>query len=248
MLSCSEASQPFGKRLCPNTSRTPSRLNNHRKCAMCAKLARFATEMASIFLSVLGIAAVLALALKMLDLAPEQIERMRGSFTGAAPVTRVLRFGSVEEAQSQLRVAVLTPIYFPDYLVWPAAYVYAQREPLTVTSIFRSSDLREGLTIRQGYAKTEGLDPLLPQPAIVIRRSTVLIGQDREGVLIEGKDGDGTPRNQLYWRMDGVQIDMVTRYSVDELLRMAQSMRPQGAGDRHNYVAGGSGSGGCSNI
>ncbi len=191
----------------------------------------FISEIALIFLPLLGVMVALAAVLKLLDAAPDRLDRLRATLVERTPVTRIVNFETFEEAEKKLGVAILIPAYFPDYLTWPPASIYAQQDPLTISLIVRSADLREGLIIRQSFSKTDDASPLLPEPFIVLRRSSVELDERTSGVLVEGKDSDGTPRNQLYWRMRDRQIDMVTTFSASELLRMAQSVHSRSEGD-----------------
>lgn len=178
-------------------------------------------EIKTILVPLLAVTMIVALGLKLLDYLPSQIERLRASMAERSAASRVLRFDSLEAAERQLRLEIPVPIYFPDYLEWPAASVYAQREPATVTIVFRSADLREGLTMRQALAP--GPEPLFPEPFVTLSRSEVQLDMRTTGVLVEGMDNDGAPRNQLYWSIRDRHIALMTPFSAPELLRMAQS-------------------------
>ncbi len=185
---------------------------------------QFVDEMKSILLPLLAVTITIALGLKALDFLPAQIERIKATILVSTPTDRILRFDSLEEAEDKLGVKILVPAYFPDYLIWPAASVYAQHEPLTVTLIFRSLDLREDLLVRQSFAKGDEPLPLFAEPFITLERSVINLDEQTEGILIEGKDIDGAPRNQLYWTVQDRHISLVTPYPVFELLRMAESI------------------------
>lgn len=197
---------------------------------------RFLTELGDILAPLLTVVAVVAIVLKMLDIAPSQLERLRATVAERDVAARTLRFDSVQDAEEKLKMEALVPVYFPDYLIWPPAAVYAQRDSqrdsMVLTMIFWSIDLREGLLVRQGPASGDEPRSWFAEPFVVQSRSIVsldvnLNGEvdvEVHGLLIEGKDSDGGARNQLTWRLEGRDISLVTPYSVGELVRMGESV------------------------
>lgn len=183
-----------------------------------------ADDAKNILLPLLAVTIVVAFSLKVLDFLPSQIERAKSTIWKTTPAVRILRFDTFEDAEKSLGIRILVPAYFPEYLVWPASLVSVQNEPLTVSLIFRSKDLREGLVVRQSFAKSDGPLPLIAEPFAVTRRSFVELNSDTEGILIEGKDIDGVPKNQLHWRVQDRFVSLATPYPVSELLQMAESI------------------------
>jgi hypothetical protein len=180
------------------------------------------------------VVAVAAIVLKMLDLTPSQVEKLRATVAVGTGASTTLRFESLEEAEAMIKTEPLVPIYFPDYLAWPPATIYAQRDSMVLTVIFRGTDLGEGLSIRQGQATGEEPRPLFAEPFVVQGRYSIelsIAGQDGpiQGFIIEGKDSSDAPRNQLSWRLGNRDISLVTPHPVSELARIAESMHPRGS-------------------
>ena len=172
-----------------------------------------------------AVAAVVGL-LVLAAAVPAQVERVHGFLVKESSFdSRTINVDQIEEAESILGTDVWLPIYFPDYLPWPPSSVTVQRYPdKNVTLVFRGSDQREALVIRQYLSSSNGRKGITPRPGTVYRTSPVAIGSG-EGMLIEGRDGDGADRNVVYWTAQNRFFTMAGTLPAEELLRMARSVR-----------------------
>ncbi len=176
-------------------------------------------------IAVTVVAAVLLL--RLLNALPTYWESLTSS-PRSAPMLLAerLEYGSIEEAEADLGVKVLTPAFFPSYLQWPPASVRGQREPARVVSLlFTSTNGLQALQIRELYWPGDDLPFPVPEPAEVVARQTVGVN-GTQGTLILGKGQSDTMVNQLRWRAGGVHLIATTIYPADDLLQIARSIHP----------------------
>ncbi len=182
--------------------------------------------------TLLGILVPLALALavvvaglRLLDAAPGYVQRaLAGPPRPPFVLDERLSYPSIESAEKDLGVPVLTPGYFPSYLAWPPSSVRGQREPVRVVSLlFLSADGQQGLQFREVHWEGEDLPFSVPEPAEVLERREVELSGAIVRVLV-GRSSGGTPVNQLRWRSGGVHFVVTSVYPPEELLRMADTM------------------------
>ncbi len=136
------------------------------------------------------------------------------------------RYKSIEDVKIQLKMKkIFLPAYFPQYLIWPPAEIYAQRKPYKVVLMHFTNYERKDivLSIRQ-------TDPSDPHPLasrikpVTIKQVDKAVIKDREGLLSIALCADGEPCNSVRWREDGYDVEIIAKDSVKELLKIAGSM------------------------
>lgn len=168
----------------------------------------------SLLAAPLLLAALAAGLLRLLDGVPERIE-------GSA----VQQFASVEQAQSRLGIDIVLPPYFPDYYSWPPRIIEATSRPSTTVKLVftaRHSGV-DSLWLYEAISPDARTDPSIPYPVTVIQKKTYPIN-GIQGLLVVGAGGDGAPLYQLRWEQDELYLVISTSYSLEELVRMANSM------------------------
>lgn len=190
-----------------------------------------ADSLPSILIRFIAAVAIVVGLLALVAAVPAQVERVHGFLAEESSFdSRTVSVDQIEEAESILGTDVWLPIYFPDYLPWPPSSVTVQRYPdKNVTLVFRGSDQREALVIRQYLSSGNRREGTIPRPSAIYRTSPVAIGDGR-GMLIEGRDGDGADRNVVYWTTQNRSFTMAGALPAEELLRMARSVRSVGHG------------------
>ncbi len=163
--------------------------------------------------------------LRLLNVLPAHWQNLVAGRTPAPWVLNErLDFSTIEQAEEDLDLKVLTPSYFPSNLTWPPASIRGQREPVRVVSLlFHSSDGRQALQIREIFWTEKDLPFPVPEPMEVLE--TREVGLDgTEGRLLLGQGLGGEPVNQLRWQANGVHLVLTTVFSAEELLRIAESI------------------------
>ena len=134
-------------------------------------------------------------------------------------------FNAVEEAEYKLRIKLLLPAYFPDYISWPPAETQAQQRPYRMVSLSfrdrRNQDLM--MTIHQVFSEqTPSLPELFPLNSY---GQEIPIKLNRQAATFASfiKD-DGQRWNCVWWRGSDRQVIITARFSETELLKIAKSM------------------------
>ena len=139
----------------------------------------------------------------------------------------VKRYRTLEEVERKLGERVLLPAYFPDTLRWPPAAIgLASGPPPSLTLTFTG---REGgekrLILSQALGGGGAASLRLLPPGLVLQTTAVSLG-GIEAELSRIRGEDGAIWHNLTWRGEGRQVALRFRGPVEELLKMARSMRP----------------------
>ncbi len=137
----------------------------------------------------------------------------------------VRRAATVAEVEHRLRARLLVPYYFPSTLLWPPQRIRFVRGPPGAAALWVGA--REGgphLLVAETLGPGPIPPPLLPD-AQVLHASPVAVGRAR-GTLARVVE-DGAMAWQLTWVQDGRSILLRSRGTVDELLRIARSVREE---------------------
>ena len=136
------------------------------------------------------------------------------------------KYASLEEVQKDLHLRkVYLPSYFPDRLQWPPFEIYAQSKPFTMIlmHVKERQKNRIVLAMRQVDAHVSSPMKLRLEPTQIAKQEQVTI-KGREAVLSRASCADGTVCNTLAWQEEGYILTLVARDSVQELIRIAESM------------------------
>ncbi len=168
-------------------------------------------------LPLLLVVAVVAVALRLLNLVPAHIKAQ----------TEAREYATVEQVESALGIKVILPAYFPDYLSWPAYQITVRRRPaIDIRLHFLSRDgSREALSISEILWPWEDVPPpvAIAEPGKVLQRTSIQVDGAR-GTLLVGQGADGGNLNQLRWQQGDRYIVVTTIHSLPELVRIAGSM------------------------
>jgi len=157
-----------------------------------------------------------AAALRALDALP--------AYLGGA-ARGVERFHSVEEVERRLRERLLLPSYFPDTLRWPPAEIRVHAGPLpSVALTFAGSERDARLVVFQSFGAL-GIPPPQLLPAGRVLQTVTVPLHGTQAALSRVLDGDGRLWHELGWSTGERRIVLRSRGPVDELLRMAESVR-----------------------
>jgi len=143
----------------------------------------------------------------------------------AGDTGEVRRAATLDEAERRLGARLYMPAYFPDHLAWPPAAVRVAGG--------RGGSARLEVHAREGGAPVlELLESATPGEPIadallgerrVFRTSRTMVGT--LPATIADVLYDGTTWQELSWEVQGRSVALRTRGSVDELYRMARSVR-----------------------
>jgi len=175
---------------------------------------RCPSKIRSLLLAPLLVTALTAVVLRLLNGVPSNIQ-------GPA----VQQFASVEQAQSRLGVDILLPPYFPDYFAWPPEVIEATSRPSTMVRLVFTArhSGSEALWLFEAFSPDARTDASVAYPATIVQKKTFPV-DGKQGLLVVGTDADGMPLYQLRWEQDNRYLVVSTSYSLEEMVRMANSM------------------------
>jgi hypothetical protein len=136
------------------------------------------------------------------------------------------RYRTIDDAGSELKLGhIAIPAYFPQYLRWPPAEVYAQRKPFSAVLMHftgnNSSDII--LAIRQAESGHPDTPKLRMEPQTVSGEERISL-KGRPALLVQGICPGKQPCNAVTWQDRGFSFTVVLKDSVKELLRVSESM------------------------
>lgn len=166
------------------------------------------------FISFIGTVIILIAALKLLDLIPAVIEK--GSMR---------RYDTIEDVGTRLKIRdIYTPSYFPRSLKWPPDQILAQSVPfIEIIMEFRSAETDDvGLIVRQ--TDSEGFSTDVKLKIARVNENVVYPLKGRNASLVVGLCSDGERCGKLYWKEGRYLLDVVSKSSPFELIKIAESM------------------------
>jgi hypothetical protein len=140
----------------------------------------------------------------------------------------IQRYRSVESVQKALMIRkIYLPSYFPDYLQWPPAEIFAQSQPFPMVLMHVKERGRDRivLAIRQADVRASNPLKLRIEPVQITKQEQVML-KGRPAVLSLALCADGSVCNQIVWQEAGYTLTLVARDAVQELIRIATSMQP----------------------
>jgi hypothetical protein len=136
------------------------------------------------------------------------------------------RYRTVDDARTELKIRqIYLPAYFPQYLKWPAIEVFAQKKPffallMHFTGIDNSDIV---LAIRQCEIGHPDVPKLRIEPETVTGTENITL-KGRPAVLVHGICPENDRCNSVTWQDQGFTFTVVLKDSVNELLRVSESM------------------------
>lgn len=186
-----------------------------QESAMGEKALRFLREMAGVVVPVLLLTLAAGALLRMLNKAPEHIQPEQKN---------VVLYQSIEEAERTLRIRILVPSYFPDYLAWPPLSIRSERKPkFKVTLEFRYQDRNQlALTLEESFPE-EGKRLVLEPPPRPWHREFILLNGS-QGEMISWIDEEGFLWHNAKWKARGRLFEAKSILPEEEFLRILRSI------------------------
>ncbi len=132
---------------------------------------------------------------------------------------------TVEEVERRLRTRLFLPYYFPSTLVWPPQRIrFTVGPPGAAAMVVADRSGVPRLFVAETVAPGPIPDRLLPE-AQVLSTSPVAVG--KTGGTLSRVVEEGTMAWQVAWEQGGRSLLVRSRGTVDELLRIARSVREE---------------------
>jgi hypothetical protein len=138
----------------------------------------------------------------------------------------IRQYKTIEDAKSAIKLGKLfLPSYFPQYLVWPPSEVYGRRKPHKMVLMHFTDYQRKDVILSIMQAESADSQPLKSriEPVTTKKKEAVLV-KGRKGELSIALCPGGEPCNSVSWQVDGFTFTIIAKDSVQELLKIAESM------------------------
>ena len=159
--------------------------------------------------------AVVLLLLKLLNWLPSVLED-----------EGLKKYGSVDDVRAALKISkVYIPAYFPEYIQWPPAEIFAQRRPFPLVMMhFTHRDSKSfALSLFQVDARAAFELPYKSDVLYVRKESQVNV-KNKVGTLVIAVCSGRERCNRLSWEEGMYRITLIADDTPEQLIKMAESM------------------------
>ena len=176
---------------------------------------RYKTRQFHRILSFFVTVAVVLLLLKLLNWLPSVLEN-----------EGLKKYGSVEDVRAALKIPrVYIPAYFPEYIKWPPAEIFAQRRPFPLVMMhFTHRDSRSfALSFFQVDSRS-GFEPTYKSDVLYVRKESQVSIKGRAGNLVIAVCSGQERCNRITWEEGIYKITLIADDNPEQLIKMAESI------------------------
>ena len=159
--------------------------------------------------------AVVLLLLKLLNWLPSVLEN-----------EGLKKYGSVDDVRAALKIPkVYIPAYFPEYIQWPPAEIFAQRRPFPMVMMhFTHRDSKSfALSLYQVDSRAAFELPY-KSDVLYVRKESQVDVKNKVGTLVIAVCSGQERCNRLSWEEGVYRITLIADDSPEQLIKMAQSV------------------------
>ena len=138
----------------------------------------------------------------------------------------IKKYSSVDEARTALKIPrVYVPAYFPEYIKWPPAEIFAQRRPFPLVIMhFTHRDSRSfALSLFQVDSRA-GYEPKYKSDVLYVRKESQVKIKGREGNLVIAVCSGRERCNRISWEEGIYRITLIADDTPEQLIKMAESI------------------------
>jgi hypothetical protein len=138
----------------------------------------------------------------------------------------IKKYSSVEEVRTALKIPrVYIPAYFPEYIKWPPAEIFAQRRPFPLVMMhFTHRDSRSfALSLFQVDSRA-GFEPAYKSDVLYVRKESQVSINGRAGNLVIAVCSGRERCNRITWEEGIYSITLVADDTPEQLIKMAESI------------------------
>lgn len=158
---------------------------------------------------------VVLLVLKLLNWLPSALQK-----------EDIRKYGSVDDVRTALKIPrIYIPAYFPEYIKWPPAEIFAQRKPFPMIMMhFTHRDSKSfALSFFQADSKAN-FEPKYKSDVLYVRKETPVNIGGRTGTLVIAVCSGRERCNRISWEEENYRITLIADDSPEQLLKMAESI------------------------
>jgi hypothetical protein len=138
----------------------------------------------------------------------------------------VKKYRSVEDAKAALKIPrIYMPAYFPEYIAWPPAEIFAQRRPYPMVMIHFSR--RDSMGYALSFFQVDSnasYEPEYKSDILYVRKKSPVNIKGRTGSLEIAVCSNRERCNRISWVEKGYRITLIADDTPEQLIRMAESM------------------------
>jgi len=138
----------------------------------------------------------------------------------------IKKYSSVEEVRTDLKIPrVYIPAYFPEYIKWPPAEIFAQRRPFQLVMMhFTHRDSRSfALSLFQVDSRA-GFEPTYKSDVLYVRKESQVSINGRAGNLVLAVCTGRERCNRITWEEGIYRITLIADDTPEQLIKMAESI------------------------
>lgn len=138
----------------------------------------------------------------------------------------VKKYKSVDDAKAALKIPhIYLPAYFPEYIAWPPAEIFAQRRPFPMVVVHFSRRDSRGFALSFFQVDSKAVyEPEYKSHILYVKKTSPVSIKGRTGSLEIAVCSGRERCNRISWVEKGYRITLIADDSPDQLLRMAESM------------------------
>ena len=165
--------------------------------------------------SFLATIVVVLLVLKLLNWLPSALQK-----------EDIRKYSSVDDVRTDLRIPrIYIPAYFPEYIKWPPAEIFAQRKPFSLIMMhFTHRDSKSfALSFFQVDANA-AFEPRYKSDVLYVRKESPISIKGRAGTLVIAVCSGRERCNRISWEEENYRITLIADDTPEQLIRMAESI------------------------
>jgi hypothetical protein len=136
------------------------------------------------------------------------------------------KYGSVDDVRAALKISkVYIPAYFPEYIQWPPAEIFAQRRPFPLIMMhFTHRDSKSfALSLYQVDARAT-IELPYKSDVLYVRKESRVDVKNRVGTLVIAVCSGRERCNRLSWEEGMYRMTLIADDTPEQLIKMAESM------------------------
>jgi len=138
----------------------------------------------------------------------------------------IKKYSSVDDVRTALKIPkVYIPAYFPEYITWPPAEIFAQRRPFSLVMMhFTHRDSKSfALSFFQADSRAS-FEPKYKSDILYVRKESPITIKGRVGTLVLAVCSGRERCNRVSWEEGIYRITLIADDTPEQLIKMAESI------------------------
>jgi len=158
---------------------------------------------------------VVLLVLKLLNWLPSALQK-----------EDIRKYGSVDDVRTALKIPrIYIPAYFPEYIKWPPAEIFAQRRPFPLVMMHFTH--RDSMSFALSFFQVDSraaFEPTYKSDVLYVRKESQVSIKGRSGNLVIAVCSGRERCNRITWEEGIYRNTLIADDTPEQLIRMAESI------------------------